>query len=112
MCLRSACLGLLLASWALCAHPLAGQGTAMGGSSFPVPGVPEARGAEPLDLNLASAKDLASLDGMGPVYARRVVEGRPYRAKNQLVTRGILPAEAYNRIRDHIVAHRNTAGRP
>ncbi len=43
---------------------------------------------------------------MGVVYARRVVEGRPFVAKNQLVTRGILPEDAYARIRDQIVAHR------
>ncbi len=59
-----------------------------------------------LDLNTASATDLKTLPGMGDAYVRRVIEGRPYTAKNQLVTRGVLPKEAYERIRDRVVAHR------
>lgn len=58
-----------------------------------------------LDINTASAAELKQLPGMGVIYAKRVIEGRPYTAKNQLVTRGILPQEAYARIRDLIVAH-------
>ncbi len=59
-----------------------------------------------LDINTASAEELRALPGMGVVYARRVLDGRPYSAKNQLVTRGILPEGAYACIRDRIVAHR------
>ncbi len=69
----------------------------------------EARGetsTEPLDLNTAAAEQLRALPGMGETYARRIVEGRPYTAKNQLVTRGVLPAGAYQAIRDHVVARR------
>lgn len=44
---------------------------------------------------------------MGDAYVTRIIEGRPYTAKNQLVTRGILPQSAYDRIRDLIVAHRS-----
>jgi len=60
----------------------------------------------PLDVNTATASQLAALPGMGPVYAARVLKGRPYTAKNQLVTRGILPRETYDRIKDSIIAHR------
>jgi competence protein ComEA len=63
-----------------------------------------------LDLNTATMDQLAGLPGMGRVYARRVIEGRPYHAKNQIVRRGILPAAEYARIRDLVVAHRATAG--
>ena len=59
-----------------------------------------------LDINTASLEALRALPGMGMAYARRIVEGRPFVAKNQLVTRGILPEDAYARIRDQIVAHR------
>jgi len=41
---------------------------------------------------------------MGDAYVRRIVEGRPYTAKNQLVTRGILPQAAYDRISSTIIA--------
>ena len=61
---------------------------------------------EPVDINRATLEQLKSLPGMGDAYARRVIAGRPYRSKNQLVQRGILPDEAYQKIKDHIVAHR------
>ena len=48
---------------------------------------------------------------MGAAYARRVIENRPYTAKNQLVTRGILPQNVYEEIRDRIVAHRVQSSR-
>jgi competence protein ComEA len=45
---------------------------------------------------------------VGDAYVKRIVDGRPYTARNQLVTRGILPQEAYERIKDQIIAHRPT----
>jgi len=59
-----------------------------------------------LDINTATAAELKALPGMGDAYVRRVIAGRPYTAKNQLTTRGILPAEAYAKIKDSIIAHR------
>jgi DNA uptake protein ComE-like DNA-binding protein len=62
--------------------------------------------SEPLDINTATAKQLNALPGFGPAYTRRVIAGRPYSAKNQIVTRGVVPQEAYERVSDLIVAHR------
>jgi competence protein ComEA len=62
--------------------------------------------ADPLDINTATAQQLNALPGFGPAYTRRVIAGRPYSAKNQLVTRGVIPQDAYARIADLIVAHR------
>lgn len=59
-----------------------------------------------LDINTATAEQLKALPGMGNAYAARVIQGRPYTAKNQLATRGILPKDQYERIRNLIVAHR------
>lgn len=59
-----------------------------------------------LDINRATAAELRALPGMGAAYAQRVIAGRPYTAKNQLATRGILPAAAYEQIKPLIVAHR------
>jgi len=67
------------------------------------------RGANLLDLNTATLDQLKALPGMGVVFSQRVIAGRPYHAKNQLVRRGILPAEEYARIRELVVAHRATA---
>jgi DNA uptake protein ComE-like DNA-binding protein len=62
----------------------------------------------PLDINTATPQQLNALPGFGPAYTRRVIAGRPYTAKNQLVTRGILPQAAYELISSRIVAHRLT----
>lgn len=59
-----------------------------------------------LDINTATADQLKALPGMGEAYAARFIAGRPYTAKNQLATRGILPKDEYERIRELIVAHR------
>jgi DNA uptake protein ComE-like DNA-binding protein len=61
---------------------------------------------ELLDINTATPAQLRTLPGMGDAYVRRVIAGRPYTAKNQLVTRGVLPQEAYQRIRPLIIAKR------
>ncbi len=70
------------------------------------PGQPIVAEAAVLDLNSATAAELAALPGMGPAYARRVIGFRPYSAKNQLVTRGVLPQAAYEQIKGRVVAHR------
>lgn len=59
-----------------------------------------------LDLNTATPAQLKALPGMGDAYVRRILDGRPYTAKNQLTTRGILPQTAYDGIKDAIVARR------
>ena len=59
-----------------------------------------------LDINTATAAQLKALPGMGDEYVRRIIAGRPYTAKNQLATRGIIPQSVYQQIRDQIIAHR------
>jgi DNA uptake protein ComE-like DNA-binding protein len=62
-----------------------------------------------LDINTATAEQLKALPGMGDAYVQRIVAGRPYTAKNQLTTRGVLPSAEYERIRELIIAHRPKA---
>ena len=59
-----------------------------------------------LDINTATLAQLKALPGMGEAYARRVIAGRPYTAKNQLITRGIIPQATYDKVKDQVIAHR------
>ncbi len=63
-----------------------------------------AAAATPLDINTASPDQLKAFPGIGDAYSKRIIDGRPYTAKNQLVTRGILPQSTYNKIKDQIIA--------
>src|SRR5205823_3025656 len=57
-----------------------------------------------LDINTATADQLKAFPGIGDAYSKRIIDGRPYTAKNQLVTRGVLPENVYNKIKDSIIA--------
>lgn len=58
-----------------------------------------------IDINSASPEELDSLPGIGPVLAQKIVAGRPYRAKNDLVTKKIIPQSTYDKIKGQIIAH-------
>ena len=64
----------------------------------------EKRDADKLDINTATEDQLAALQGIGEERAKAIVRGRPWRAKDELVQRGILPQSTYDNIKGEIIA--------
>jgi competence protein ComEA len=65
---------------------------------------PAAAKKEPLDINSASEADLKALPGVGDAYAKKIVDGRPYKRKDELVQKKIVPQGTYDKIKDQLVA--------
>ena len=65
--------------------------------------------AAPMDINSATAKQLATLDGIGEARSAAIVKGRPYSGKDDLVTKKILTQEVYDKIKDKIIAKQKPA---
>src|SRR5258706_7274499 len=60
--------------------------------------------AAPMDINSASEKELATLKGIGDVRAKNIVKNRPYKGKDDLVAKKIIPQSVYDDIKDQIIA--------
>jgi competence protein ComEA len=57
-----------------------------------------------VDINSASKAELSALPGIGDVYSQKIIDGRPYKTKTELVNRKIIPSATYAKIRDKIIA--------
>jgi DNA uptake protein ComE-like DNA-binding protein len=90
--------GILLAVIALCASSAVFAQTKESSSK-----APKKAAMKPLDINSASEEEIASA-GIDRAVAKKIVQGRPYRNKTELVSRQILSREQYDKLKDGLVA--------
>jgi competence protein ComEA len=123
--MRLSRLGALVALGSLLASPALAQTAAPGAAPAPAakppmttaaPAMPAAKPAPGttsstsalIDINTAPKDQLDKLPQIGEARADAIIKGRPYRAKSDLVDKKVIPQNAYDAIKDRIIAHQKS----
>jgi len=64
----------------------------------------ETKAEDKIDINRASADELRKIDGIGEARSAAIIKGRPYRSKDELVSKNIIPKAVYDKIKERIIA--------
>ena len=119
--MRHKLLSIVVVALVSCALPLAAQtakpatgttakpaakpsGAAKPATAAQKPAAEKTTAGKLLDLNSASKADLEGLPGIGEKYAQKIIDGRPYQRKDQLVSKKIIPQGTYDKIKDQLIA--------
>ena len=66
--------------------------------------VADAKSAELIDVNSATAAQLKALPGIGDAYSAAIIKNRPYNGKDDIVAKAGVPQATYDKIKDKIIA--------
>jgi competence protein ComEA len=83
---------------------VAAQGGSSGKSSGSSKSTMASQSSDLVDINSATKEQLSALPGIGDKYSDKIIAGRPYANKSQLVSKKVLPQGVYNKISGMIVA--------
>ena len=84
--------------------PAAKPATTAAVKPAPAPAAKPAMKAELLDLNTATRDQLVALPGIGATYADAIIRARPFKTKDELISKKIVPAAAYKQVRRLVIA--------
>lgn len=104
---RNPFIPVVLALFVLALFPSLGVAQAAGSKPAGKTAATQAASADLLDINSCTKEQLDALPGIGTVYSQKIIDGRPYKAKTDLVKKKIIPQATYNKIKDKIVARQS-----